>query len=170
MCWDRAGLGGRPSAMRSAHSPVLPLCWGSAGSGRGGRGGHGRGLRGSCPGCCVPVGSWHGGMWGSPGPSCCSISSAHHPCRDWGLWGGPVFVVPTCSWDIGCPGNASQLAVLEESCPVLGDSLLGRVTPGRGTAGAHSSARIALAVWVMRCGVLFGSDRRQWGWRGHGGR
>lgn len=66
-----------------------------------------------------------------------------------------------------CP---SQLAVLEESCPVLGDSLLGRVTPGRGTAGAHSSARIALAVWVMRCGVLFGSDRRQWGWRGHGGR
>lgn len=97
-------------------------------------------------------------------------SSAHHPCRDWGLWGGPVFVVPTCSWDIGCPGNASQLAVLEESCPVLGDSLLGRVTPGRGTAGAHSSARIALAVWVMRCGVLFGSDRRQWGWRGHGGR
>lgn len=76
-------------------------------------------------------GSWHCGIWGSPDPSCCSISSAHHPCRVWGVWDGSVFVVPTRSWDMWCFGNASQLAVLEESCPVSGESLLGRVTPGR---------------------------------------
>lgn len=52
----------------------------------------------------------------------------------------------------------------------LGGVPAGKGYPRKGIAGAHSSARIALAVWVMRCGVSFGSDRRQWGWRGHGGR